>query len=489
VSWLYLKLDERLFRPAVNAFELVGIDDLIHDAASIEVQPDKRQCSEYFSEADINAILRYHLDVALYFGSRVLGGRALQIARHGVWSYSHADPMVHRGGPEGFWEVMQGQSLSGAVLRVLSADADGGRVLYRSWSSTVGRSVIENRNGVYWKSATFVLRKLRELAACRADTLTESDALPLRPFSHRPHRAPSNWEMTKLWVKLAARLVGHQLRKQVYLNQWFLAYHMATDAIGPAECLYQFREVFPPKDRFWADPFPVAAQGAFFIFLEEFPFATRKGYISVIEITASGDWKPPEKVLECDYHLSYPFVFSWRGQWYMIPETCQARRVELYESVEFPHRWKLRQTLLDDVMAVDSTLVERDGRWWMFTNIAPYGGSTMDELHVFFAESPLGPWVPHARNPVKSDVRCSRPAGRLFEYGGQLIRPAQDCSPGFGSATVLHRVDRLTPTEFAEQEVASILPQWRPGLRATHTYNWIPGITVIDGLLRRRKFF
>ena len=74
VSWLYFRLDEWLFRPAVNAFELVGIDDLTHDAASIEVQPDERQGSDHFSEADINAILRYQLDVALYFGSHVLGG-------------------------------------------------------------------------------------------------------------------------------------------------------------------------------------------------------------------------------------------------------------------------------------------------------------------------------------------------------------------------------------------------------------------------------
>ena len=38
--------------------------------------------------------------------------------------------------------------------------------------------------------------------------------------------------------------------------------------------------------------------------------------------------------------------------------------------------------------------------------------------HVFHADSPFGPFTPHRRNPVKSDVRSARPAGKLFTWNG-----------------------------------------------------------------------
>ena len=488
LSTIYLKLDELIFRPDNNALELVNIDDLITTAASIELCPEDADGTEYYLDEDVNKILECQLDVALYFGSRRLRGRALKIARHGVWAYFHSAASVNLGGPPGFWEVMQEETLSVAILARLSDGTDCCPVLYRSWSSTVARSVIETRNRVHWKSATFVVRKLRDLATANTDGLTDSDG-PLQIFSNRPRSIPGNWEMTKLFVKFATRAGRRKLSNLTHVNQWFLAYELGTGDGGPAECLYQFRKLFPPADRFWADPFPVYSQGSFFIFLEESPIGIDQGHISIMEITGSGKVTPCETVLERDYHLSYPFVFSWRDQWYMIPETCQVGRVEVYKSVEFPRRWELLQVLLDDVRAVDTTLVQRDGRWWMFTNIAPFGGSTWDELHVFFSDNPLGPWTPHARNPVKSDVRSARPAGRLFELRGKLIRPAQDCSSGYGSGIVMHQIDRLTPTEFAEREVARILPHWHPRIRGTHTYNWIPGLTVIDGLLPRRKIF
>ncbi len=123
-------------------------------------------------------------------------------------------------------------------------------------------------------------------------------------------------------------------------------------------------------------------------------------------------------MLERDCHVSYPLTFTWNGSWYMIPETAQNRTVELYRAVDFPHRWEFELVLLSDIEAVDATAAEIEGSWWMFVNIGVEGASTWDELHLYSAPTPLGPWVPHARNPVKSDVRSARPAGRVFSRGG-----------------------------------------------------------------------
>jgi hypothetical protein len=51
----------------------------------------------------------------------------------------------------------------------------------------------------------------------------------------------------------------------------------------------------------------------------------------------------------------------------------------------------------------------------------------------------------------------------------------------------INRIVRLTPTEFVEEEVSQVLPQWRKDLRGTHTLNICDDLTVIDCLVHRRR--
>jgi hypothetical protein len=123
----------------------------------------------------------------------------------------------------------------------------------------------------------------------------------------------------------------------------------------------------------------------------------------------------------------------------------------------------------------------------MFANIAVEGTVNTDELYLFQAPSPVGPWQPHRRNPVKSDGRCARPAGRLFYWNGDLYRPSQDCSGRYGAAIVINKVLQLNECEYREAVVSRIEPKWAPHLLATHTINSAPGITVADVLVRQRR--
>jgi len=113
----------------------------------------------------------------------------------------------------------------------------------------------------------------------------------------------------------------------------------------------------------------------------------------------------------------------------------------------------------------------------------------LDELHLFYSDSPLGPWTPHRANPIKSDVRSARPAGRIFENHGQLYRPAQDCSTRYGAAVAINRILQLNPETYEELELGKIGPDWGPHVAGVHTFNVAGNITVIDCLLRRRRFW
>jgi hypothetical protein len=49
----------------------------------------------------------------------------------------------------------------------------------------------------------------------------------------------------------------------------------------------------------------------------------------------------------------------------------------------------------------------------------------------------------------------------------------------------IRKIERLTPDEYREREVAAIKPNWAPGLIGTHTFNRTGDLTVIDGCRRR----
>lgn len=487
---LYSKLDGYVTRLHPDAFAPESVESLVVGCPVIRVHPRCGRYTDAFDDSDIELVLGHDLDVALRFGFRILKGGALKIARFGVWSYHHGDPNVNRGGPPGFWEVMHRTPTTGSVLQILSEDLDNGRVIYRSWSATVSRvSVRRNRNNYYWKSVPFVMRAMRDLYAGRLGASVDT-APPegYQAYSYPIYRRPDNRTMCPLLVSLAARVLGQCLRDVLYFHQWRLAFRRATGPLDANNSFHRFRDMTPPKDRFWADPFPVRIGSTYYIFIEEYLYAARRAHISVIRMLDGGAWEPPVPVLTRPYHLSYPFVFEWEGTHYMIPETSGNRGVELYRCTSFPLEWQFEQQLLPDVRAADVTLHEVDGAWMMFAMIARPGvEENWDELHVFHASRPTGPWAPHERNPVKSDVRSARPAGRLFSVDGVLYRPAQDCSRGYGSAVSINRVLQASRSEFFEEETSRITPNWKAGLEGVHTVNSAGDLTVIDCLVRRRR--
>jgi len=221
--------------------------------------------------------------------------------------------------------------------------------------------------------------------------------------------------------------------------------------------------------------------GPRYLFFEDFRYKDDKAVISCAELGQAGELGPSTTVLERDYHLSYPFVFAHQGQIYMLPESSQHRTLELYRAVAFPYRWVLHSVVMEGLRITDATLFQHDGRFWLFATIGAEGASDWDDLHLFSSCSPLHGWIPHPLNPVVSDVRRARPAGRLFHDRGDIIRPSQDSATMYGHAIVLNRIDVLSETEYHETPVGRISPAWLPGLVGTHTLAWEDGVEVLDG--------
>ncbi|MEO0794185.1 MAG: hypothetical protein AAFX93_03430 [Verrucomicrobiota bacterium] len=246
------------------------------------------------------------------------------------------------------------------------------------------------------------------------------------------------------------------------------------------------QELRPPGDRSWADPFPIIRDERCWIFFEEVIHHPKKGRLAVMELFADGSLGAIDVILDKPYHLSYPFVFEFDGAWWMIPESRQNRTVDLYRCEEWPAKWAYEKTIISGEEIVDATLWEHGGCWWLFGGVPEQkGGNASGLLDLFWADSPLSDqWTPHPQCPVIAGNDCSRPAGKVFRHDGKLIRPAQDCSVRYGYAVKMMQIEELTPDCYRETEIQTYLPDFAPGLRATHTFNRAEDWLLADGARR-----
>jgi len=281
--------------------------------------------------------------------------------------------------------------------------------------------------------------------------------------------------LTKIWSFLC------------YCEQWVLLVGQRSD-VTDARILASVRKLIPPRDRFWADPFIIEHNSETYVFFEEMVYARGIAHLSYLKLNADGTNTLPEPILEKPYHLSYPFVFEYQGQYYMIPETAANRTLELYRCEQFPHRWAFERYLMEGVSAYDATLVEHQGRWWMFVNMSNHPSCSPNEsLYLFYADNPLmAQWHPHPQNPVVTSAATARPGGRLFTDDGKLYRPSQNCAGYYGRGLNINLIKQMDEHVYCEEMVSQYLPEGEAAMNGVHTLAFGSHFMVADAIYLRK---
>lgn len=236
----------------------------------------------------------------------------------------------------------------------------------------------------------------------------------------------------------------------------------------------------PERGTYRADPFGIVRGNATEIFFEEYEFQSDKGVISHIRETPGGALSESKVVMNLPVHASYPFLFEQAGSVYCIPETAHAGEIGLYRATEFPQGWTKAATLVPGVAGTDPTLIEHEGLLWLLCTDLRDGA--FSKLRIWYASDLFGPWTPHPRNPVKTDLCSARPGGTPFRVGGELYRPAQDCSSSYGGSITINRIVELTEDEYREEPVVAVGPfPDSPYAHGLHTLSAIGDRTLVDG--------
>jgi hypothetical protein len=200
---------------------------------------------------------------------------------------------------------------------------------------------------------------------------------------------------------------------------------------------------------FVADPFLVRSSSAWHVFFEVWDGHAARGKIGLAKSSDGRSWVYQGIVLDEPFHLSYPYVFFWEDSYFMIPESYQADCVRLYRASNFPTQWRYECALLKDGFFVDASPFWWQDLWWMFVETNAKRKS--DTLRLFFAKQLHGPWREHRHSPVMKDAAGVRPAGRVTEWNGTPMRFGQDCQGSYGKAVRAFRINKLSPSDYAEQ--------------------------------------
>jgi hypothetical protein len=412
--------------------------------------------------ADIQSIRASRLDVLLDFSDLALAGEILDVPAHGVWKFSHELDLrgslftitLHR---------LRNPPGSAIPLKVCAVRAkptspqtqlDSGMVTAADLPASVCKCL------------------LRGQADCFS-----AESKP----NVFPPRRDSWWRRTRTALARRGNWIASQIEAVLFVETWNVGILNAP--------IHRFLEPgFRPditwvspvgRYKFIADPFAIATGDGIELIVEEFDLDRYQGYIRSAKWIAGCEptW---ELRIDENVHMSYPFPIQHGGKLYVMPESSLSREVALYEFESTPGRWRKTAVLIENFAAIDSTLIQHDGQWWLFCACREDCPDT--KLYLWYARDLFGPWQPHRMNPVKSDVRSSRPGGTPFWHQGSLYRPAQDSSHSYGGALTINRVTRLASEEFREEPVVHLEPfRDSPYPDGVHTLSAVGSLTVLDG--------
>jgi hypothetical protein len=234
------------------------------------------------------------------------------------------------------------------------------------------------------------------------------------------------------------------------------------------------------KGTYIADPFGYKKGDVETLFVEKFDFASHKGTIVAYTSIDGGAFENEQLIFDFPYHLSYPHLIADNNEIYCLPECHQSGALSIYKALDFPTKWEKVSTVIDNFPAVDSTVIKYEGKWWLFCTNA--SNLKRSGLYIWYSSDLTGDWKPHSMNPVKIDIRNSRPAGSPFLFEGAIYRPTQDCTKTYGGALRMNKILSLSPDEFQEKTVRLLEPDPKGTYsKGLHHLSSIGDRTLIDG--------
>lgn len=415
------------------------------------------------------------VDLIVNLSTSTLPRSLVQIARLGSVRIAYGDGTPEWSALAGFWEAYHRDAKTTFYIKREAPTSETEETLVVG-SFRTQFSFLLNQAHLYRKSYA----QLQQMIANTAVTGRVADAQRNVSVLERAQAEPSAAHLMMYLQKLLFRMGVKAARRTLNIKEKWGVQVVESDWDNADMSLAT--RIHAPSGRFWADPFLYVHEGRTFCFIEDYVYAADRAHISVLELS-DGKAAYIGKALEEDHHLSFPFIFKYRGDLYMCPEASESGQIRIYKSTRFPLGWEFCTIAMKNISAADSMFFEHQGKWWLLTSVDRSGfHDHCSELCLFYADSPLAEeWTPHPRNPIYLDSEGGRNAGLILE-DGKIFRGAQ--SQGFdryGEGLSIYKIVKLDETTYEEVKVKDI-KRARNMLLGTHHISTTGRITAMDFL-------
>jgi hypothetical protein len=236
------------------------------------------------------------------------------------------------------------------------------------------------------------------------------------------------------------------------------------------------------NDKSWnfkADPFYLESENS--LFIEKFNYLLGRGKLAKY----SFDSKDLVNIqTNSSLHFSYPCLFEYDKNNYVIPEAAQSNGIIIYKKNEDNSITPVT-TVVDNFAGIDPTIFEHNEMWYIFATDGSFGSNSF--LNIFYAEDPLSNWSQHELNPVKVNTQNSRGGGEIFKEGDSIIRPTQNCYPSYGTSLLFNKIETLSPMEFKEKIIGEVKTSGESPYKGIHTFSRNKNSFIVD--LKTNEFF
>lgn len=267
------------------------------------------------------------------------------------------------------------------------------------------------------------------------------------------------------------------LSKLFYLNAWTVGYRKLeneNEELPSREHKAKY-DLIPINDHmYYADPFVFEDGDETFLFVESMNRYRGIATISVSQFQ-NGRFGKFKEIIKEPFHLSYPNVFRFKDEYYMIPETSGAFQIRLYRATQFPHSWELCKILLDNGNAYTDNAIEIHGDSVHLYAFYEVNGIRVTELYEMNLDS-----YSLTKVDSKYHLQNERPAGNPFVVNNKTFRPVQDCDEYYGKRIKIYSHEDRTDEEFVTSIDEDCFDLPIRVITGTHTLNRSKTIEVID---------
>lgn len=476
--YLQLLLERKVFFKPVFCVDATHLQQQMESLPRVGIEPSSDEATNSLAEATLQRIQKEKLDLILDLESPC-PNRMKALAkgtRLGVWSLWQGDAPAVGKIPIGFLEVVHKRS--NMVSRLVQYTPNGKKVLVDQAFFNRGWAMVETATIAREGSVSMLLRNLEKLGTAPRSNIdfNAGEKVQKLRFSHVVRY------MTRFYGVLAAKI-----EQRMAYTLWGQRHECWSIFVGKGHFMEKsiqgLKPLKMPKDEFWADPFLFTHKDTDYVFFENYSYRTKRGKISCGRLDGE-ELVDINDVLDLEYHLSFPHIFEERGEIYLMPESSENQRLEIYKASDFPLRWELVTTAFEGERVADAFFFTDDqDQKWLFLNKQKAETAPLNsELFIYRVESlALKALEPHAQNPVLIDARVARNGGGIFAYGNELYRPSQRNTDGiYGRALNINRITKLTLEEYEEETVRIVEPDFDKNLMATHHLHQSEGLFVID---------